>query len=35
MTHEHYIAASYAITFIVLGLMLASSLLKWKKAKKA
>lgn len=34
MTHEQYIAASYAVTFIVLGLMLAGSLLKWQKAKK-
>jgi hypothetical protein len=34
MTHEQYIAASYAVTFIVLGLMLAASLLKWQKAKK-
>lgn len=34
MTHEQYIAASYAVTFIVLGLMLATSLLKWRKAKK-
>lgn len=35
MTHEQYIAASYAVTFIVLGLMLGGSLLKWQKAKKA
>lgn len=34
MTHEQYIAASYAVTFIVLGLMLGTSLLKWQKAKK-
>lgn len=33
MTHTDYIVASYAVTFAVLGLMLVTSLLKWKKAK--
>jgi hypothetical protein len=34
MTHFEYIAASYAVTFAVLGLMLVTSLVKWQKAKK-
>ena len=34
MKYEQYIIASYAVTFIVLGLMLVTSLLKWNRAKK-